>query len=85
MSLYNKTLHIFQISDPVNTIPDVVRDAVASRSIKREAIEKAHSVIPSNNIFQAVYDLRTYLKDQTACKSLSMSLPSINTNNVPMR
>lgn len=69
----------------MSAIPDVVRDAVAARSIKREAIEKVHGVIPSNNIFQAVYDLRTYLKDQTATKSLSMSLPSINTNNVPMR
>lgn len=71
------------ICNPVNTIPDVVRDAVAARSSKREFIEK---IVPSNhNVFQAVYDLRTYLKEQTCSKSLSLSLPSINTNNVPMR
>ncbi|XP_034230532.1 Hermansky-Pudlak syndrome 4 protein homolog isoform X2 [Thrips palmi] len=73
------------ICNPVNTIPDVVRDAVAARSNKRSAIEKIHVAIPPSNIFQAVYDLRTYLKEQTHGKSLSMSLPSINTNNVPMR
>lgn len=77
------------ISNPVNTIPDVVRDAVAARSSsRRDMIDKACITIPSNNnnIFQTVYDLRTYLKEQTSSKSLSMSLPSINTtNNVPMR
>lgn len=62
-----------------------MRDAVAARSNKRSAIEKIHVAIPPSNIFQAVYDLRTYLKEQTHGKSLSMSLPSINTNNVPMR
>lgn len=63
----------------------MVRDAVAARCNKRCAIEKIHVAIPPSNIFQAVYDLRTYLKEQTHGKSLSMSLPSINTNNVPMR
>ncbi|KAK3909001.1 Hermansky-Pudlak syndrome 4 protein [Frankliniella fusca] len=76
------------IRNPVNTIPDVVRDAVAARSsCRRNVIDKSCVTVPSNNnIFQAVYDLHTYLKEQTCSQSLSMSLPSINTtNNVPMR
>lgn len=75
------------ISNPTNAIPDVVRDAVVAHNSKRDVIEKTYVSVPSNNntIFQAVYDLRTYLKEHTFNKSLSLSLPSINTNNVPMR